>query len=202
MYKNSSQKQRNSLVKSSVNLHGINKIDNGTELILHSDNGGPMKGQTMQAACLSLGILCTYNRSRTSNDNAHMESSFKLLKHGKIIEIRAFFESLTHARKWCDEYYNWYNTEHRHSAICYITPENCYRGYGSEIMNKRNKIVQDFYTVHKQNNALRDNAGGTRSEKKAHIWRMPTKVDIMPFYTRRKKTMQGIKNAGYCGIDI
>lgn len=50
-----------------------------------------MKGQTMQAACYSLGILCTFNRPRTSNDNAHMEASFKLLKHGRVIENQAIF---------------------------------------------------------------------------------------------------------------
>ena len=70
-----------------------------------------MKGQTMQAACYSLGILYTFNRPRTSNDNAHMEASFKLLKHGRVIEIPSYFHSIEHARAWCKGYYDWYNKE-------------------------------------------------------------------------------------------
>lgn len=48
-------------------------------LEFHSDNRAPMRGSTMVAKCLDLGIPCTYNRPRHSNDNAHMEASFRLL---------------------------------------------------------------------------------------------------------------------------
>lgn len=48
-------------------------------LELHSDNRAPMRGSTIVAKCLDLGIPCTYNRPRHSNDNAHMEASFRLL---------------------------------------------------------------------------------------------------------------------------
>lgn len=198
--RNAVNKQKDSLIGANVNLHGINMTSNGSQLILHSDNGGPMKGQTMQAACYSLGILCTFNRPRTSNDNAHMEASFKLLKHGRVIEIPSYFHSIEHARVWCKGYYDWYNKEHRHSGICYVTPALCFEGKGSEIMEKRNRIIADFYRRHKTLDIKRNNAGGNRATKKAFIWKMPDKAEVMPFYTKRNKVTKGIKNAGYNGI--
>lgn len=84
----------------------------------------------MVAKCLELGVSCTYNRPRHSNDNAHMEASFRLVKHGHEIAISQSFDTLSHARAWGDKYYNWYNNIHRHSGICYITPSACFDGKG------------------------------------------------------------------------
>ncbi len=182
-------------------MHGINQTANGSQPILHSDNGGPMKGKTMQAMCYGLGILCTYNRPRTSNDNAQMEASFNLLKHGKIVEIPSYFTSIEQAKAWCTKYYDWYNKEHRHSAICYITPSACYHGEGEQLMEKRNKLIKAFYDDNKAMNKKRDNAGGERADKQAFIWKMPKKVEVMPFYTRRQKIPQGMENTGYEEIE-
>ena len=84
-----------------------------------------MRGSTMVAKCTELGIECTYNRARHSNDNAHMEASFKLLKHGHEVAIPEAFNTLKHAKNWVEQYYHWYNHNHRHSGICYITPQQC-----------------------------------------------------------------------------
>lgn len=102
----------------------------GKVLELHSDNGAHMRGSNMVAKCLELGISCTYNRPRHCNDNAHMEASFRLLKHGHEVAISQSFDTLSHARAWVDKYYDRYNNVHRHSGICYITPSACFDGKG------------------------------------------------------------------------
>ena len=195
--RNAVKKQSMSLKQANVNIKGVNELENGSQLVLHSDNGSPMKGKTMQAACLSLNIQCTYSRPHHSNDNPHIEASFKLLKHGKILEIPAVFNSLEHARQWCASYYKWYNEEHRHSSICYLTPKTCYEGKGEAIMEKRNKIIEEFYAKRLGHQALRENAGGKRPNKKPYVWKMPKCAVVMPFYSRQSKVLDSIRSAGY-----
>ncbi|SFP29396.1 hypothetical protein SAMN02910344_00998 [Ruminobacter amylophilus] len=67
-------------------------------------------------------------------------------------------------------------------------------------MEKRNRIIADFYRRHKTLDIKRNNAGGNRATKKAFIWKMPDKAEVMPFYTKRNMVTKGIKNAGYNGI--
>ena len=109
-------------------------------LILHSDNGGPMKGCNMIAKMAALGIQASYSRPLHSNDNAAMESSFATLKHGHSVPIPKAFSSVKDARQWTDKFYHWYNTEHRHSGICYLTPEECHSGRAQEILAQANEI--------------------------------------------------------------
>lgn len=83
-----------------IRADGRNTDIYGKVLELHSDNGAPMRGSTMVAKCLELGISCTYNRPKHSNDNAHMEASFRLLKHGHEVAIPQNFDTLSHAELW------------------------------------------------------------------------------------------------------
>ena len=83
-----------------IRADGRNTDIYGKVLELHSDNGAPMRGSTMVAKCLELGISCTYNRPRHSNDNVHMEASFRLLKHGHEVAIPQNFDTLSHAELW------------------------------------------------------------------------------------------------------
>lgn len=147
-----------------------------------------MRGSTMLSKCTELGIRCTYNRTRHSNDNAHMEASFRLLKHGHEIVIPESFDSLKHAREWVNEYYDWYNNEHRHSGICYITPNNCYKGLGPSIMEHRNQVIRDFYSTHSEQEKL------IKATRKMFTWKMPKSVTVMPFYTKRAKVKNIIRS--------
>lgn len=177
----------NPVVNAELNLNGINCDASGKMLELHSDNGSPMRGSTMMAKCLELGISCTYNRPRHSNDNAHMEASFRLLKHGHEVEIPESFDSLKQAQAWVDKYYFWYNNIHRHSGICYITPQQCYECKGEEIMNHRNQIIEEFFNAHSEQKNLVDNTG------RKPFWKMPEKAEVMPFYSKRSKIKNKIR---------
>lgn len=106
---------------------------------LHSDNGNPMKGTTILVLFFALGILPSYSRPRVSNDNAFSESLFKTLKYRPGYPKR--FRDTEHARTWFADFVHWYNTEHRHSGIGYITPEDRHRGKAPQIMAHRNEVL-------------------------------------------------------------
>lgn len=117
-------------VAASQNVRGVH---------LHSDNGSPMKGTTILVLFFTLGILPSYSRPRVSNDNPFSESLFKTLKYRPGYPKR--FRDTEHARNWFADFVHWYNTEHRHSGIGYITPENRHRGKAPQIMAQRNEVL-------------------------------------------------------------
>lgn len=148
-------------------------------LILHSDNGAPMKGKNMLFKVNALGITASYSRPHHSNDNAHMESSFALLKHCHSMPIPKCFESTKKAQEWCDAFYDWYNHHHLHSGINFITPADCHAGLGPTIMENRNRIVEE---------------SGLR---RSHPYSMPKTVSLMSFATKRKLVEKRQKEQEY-----
>ena len=112
---------------------------------LRSDNGHPMRGSTMIQTLYNLGILPSFSRPRVSNDNPFSESFFKTVKY--TAGFPSYFKDLEHARSWMADFVNWYNTEHRHSGIGYITPEQRHCKEGSMIMAKRNSVIVKAYTA-------------------------------------------------------
>ncbi len=92
------------------------------ELILHWDNGAAMKGSTLLATMQWLGIVASLSRPRTSNDNPFSESLFKTLKYIPEYPERPF-ECLALAKDWVASFVNWYNKEHLHGGISFVTPE-------------------------------------------------------------------------------
>ena len=102
------------------------KIQPG-QVVLHSDNGSPMKGATMLATLQSLGVMPSFSRPAVSNDNPYSESLFKTLKYRPGYPEKTFGQ-LVDARKWVAHFASWYNTEHRHSAIRFVTPAQRHGG--------------------------------------------------------------------------
>ena len=118
-------------------------LSRGEDIIfeyLHSDNGSPMKGSTLMAFLDSLNVKVSFSRPRTSNDNPYIESLFKTLKYSSGYPIR--FKDIEHAREWMADFVNWYNTEHLHSSIGYVTPEQLRDGSAADIFKKRNEVMQ------------------------------------------------------------
>ena len=104
-------------------------------LVLHADNGSPMKSQTLQAKLYDLGIVPSHSRPRVSNDNPYSESLFRTLKYCPRWPSEGF-ESLEAAREWVGQFVDWYNHEHRHSQIRFVTPAQRHRGEDHEILNQ------------------------------------------------------------------
>ena len=126
-------------------------------LILHSDNGGPMKGATMLATLQWLGIVPSFSRPHVSDDNPYSESLFRTLKYRPEYPEQPF-ESLEEARRWVEEFVGWYNHEHRHSGIRFVTPARRHAGDERDILKNREEV----YRKAKEKNPSRW-SGNTRS---------------------------------------
>lgn len=109
--------------------------------MLHSDNGSPMKGSTMPATLKDLGVMPSFSRPRVSDDNPFSESLFRTMKYRPHYPSRSF-ASLEEARLWVEQFIAWYNTEHRHSAIRYVTPCEPHHGQETAILERRRRIYE------------------------------------------------------------
>jgi transposase InsO family protein len=109
------------------------------QLIIHSDNGGPMKSATLHATLLALGVATSFSRPRVSNDNPFSESTFRTMKYRPEFP-RGPFASLEAAREWVEWFVDWYNTQHQHSGIRFVTPDQRHRGLDVEILQKRRRV--------------------------------------------------------------
>lgn len=96
-------------------------------LVLHSDNGAPMKSVTLLTKMHDLGVTPSRGRPRVSNDNPYSESLFRTLKYCPQWPSDGF-ASLEAAREWVRDFMAWYNEEHRHSRIRFVTPNERHRG--------------------------------------------------------------------------
>lgn len=110
-------------------------------LVLHSDNGSPMKGATMLATMQKLGVVPSFSRPSVSNDNAFSESLFKTLKYVPEYPTKPF-ERIDDARQWVDRFVQWYNHEHQHSSIKYVTPAQRHDGRDIEILEHRKAVYE------------------------------------------------------------
>jgi len=114
--------------------------DLGSDVVLHSDNGGPMKGSTMLATLQRLGVIPSFSRPRVSDDNPYSEALFRTLKYRP--EYPSCFESLDEANRWLELFVNGYNYHHLHSALRFITPNDRHEGRQEEILEQRRRVYQ------------------------------------------------------------
>jgi transposase InsO family protein len=107
--------------------------------VLHGDNGATLKATSVLAMLHWLGIKPSYSRPRVSDDNAYAESLFRTAKYRPDFPSRGF-STLEEARLWAAEFVRWYNTEHRHSGIGYVTPEQRHNGLDRDILAQRHAL--------------------------------------------------------------
>jgi putative transposase len=116
------------------------------ELTLHSDRGPSMTSQTVTQLHVQLGLTKSVSRPHVSNDNPFSESQFKTLKYRPSFPER--FGCLEDARAFCRSFFAWYNNEHRHSGIGYMTPAAVHHGVADELTDARRRVLLDAYQRH------------------------------------------------------
>lgn len=116
-------------------------------LVLHADNGSAMKGSTLQATLQRLNITPSYSRPRVSNDNAFSESLFRTCKYRPDYPVDGY-EDLAAAQRWVASFVQWYNHEHRHSAIRFVTPAERHAGQDEAVLAKRDAIYAEAKRQH------------------------------------------------------
>lgn len=114
---------------------------NKNQVTVHADNGGPMKGSTMLVTMERLGVNASFSRPSVSNDNPFSESLFKTVKYCPQYPTKPF-GSIEEARAWVAQFVHWYNTEHLHSGIKFVTPESKHQQKDEEILNKRHDVYE------------------------------------------------------------
>jgi transposase InsO family protein len=110
-------------------------------LVLHSDNGAPMKGATMLATMRRLGILASFSRPGVSDDNPYSEALFRTMKYRPSYPTKPF-AGVDAARAWVAEFVRWYNAEHLHSAIRFVTPAARHAGTDIVQLARRAKVYR------------------------------------------------------------
>ena len=110
--------------------------------VLHGDNGATLKATTVLAMLHWLGIKPSYSRPRVSDDNAFAEALFRTAKYRPEFPIKGFADLHT-ARQWAMRFVYWYNDEHRHSGIRYVTPAQRHAGQDGAVLAARHVVYQD-----------------------------------------------------------
>jgi transposase InsO family protein len=115
--------------------------------VLHGDNGATLKATTVLAMLNWLGVKPSYSRPRVSDDNAFVESLFRTAKYRPEFPAQGFAD-LEAARHWGAEFVRWYNVEHRHSGIRYVSPAQRHAGQDVAILAARRELYEQARQRH------------------------------------------------------
>lgn len=139
------------------------------QLVLHSDNGTPMKGITMIEMLKVLGVVPSFSRPSVSDDNPYSEALFKTLKYHPTFPLSVKFAIIDDSRVWCEKFVVWYNEHHLHSGLKFVTPQQRHSGEDLIIRSKRHLVYE---MAQKQNPA--------RWSGKTRNWSLPMVVTLNP----------------------
>ncbi len=145
------------------------------QLVLHSDNGSPMKGLSMLTMLQELGVMPSFSRPSVSDDNPYSEALFKTLKYHPTFPRWSKFADITAARHWSERFVDWYNKAHLHSALKFVTPHQRHVGEDKIIRKNRKKV----YELAKEKNP-------ERWSKNTRNWGIAEVVTLNP--DRKNKT--------------
>ena len=113
------------------------------QLTIHQDRGSPMIAHGYLDLMQELDITCSHSRPRVSNDNAFSESQFKTQKYQPDYPGR--FDTVAHARRWCEGYFHWYNFKHHHSGLAGFTPEQVFTGRYRNVADQKQQALDERY---------------------------------------------------------
>jgi putative transposase len=116
------------------------------QLTIHADRGSSMKSKPVALLLSDLGVTKTHSRPHVSDDNPYSESQFKTLKYRPAFPDR--FGSIQDARSFCQDFFPWYNCEHRHSGIGLLTPEMVHYGKAESVLGQRRTVLISAFEAH------------------------------------------------------
>ena len=118
------------------------------QLVLHSDNGAPMKGATMLATLEKLGVVPSFSRPSVSDDNPYSEALFRTVKYHPTFPMLDKFATILEARQWAERFVHWYNNEHLHSALKFVTPQQRHSSEDEVIRLNRHRVYEAAKAQH------------------------------------------------------
>ena len=129
------------LIADSVSRHDIER----GMLTLHADRGAAMRSKPVAALLVDLDIAKSHSRPHVSDDNPYSESQFKTMKYRPDFPAR--FGCIEDARLHCQAFFAWYNNEHRHSGIGYMTPQAVHYGHAMALREARQVTLDTAFTT-------------------------------------------------------
>ena len=138
------------------------------QLVIHSDNGSPMKGATMLATLQKLGVVPSFSRPHVSDDNPYSEALFRTLKYRPEYPSGCF-ASIEAARQWVDLFVAWYNNTHFHSGIGFVAPSVRHSGDDAGVLAKR-RVLYEAARIHNP----------ARWSRHVHSWTRVGPVSLNP----------------------
>lgn len=127
------------LVRRTALAEGIHAKPRDERPVLHGDNGATLKATTVLAMLWWLGVKPSYSRPRVSDDSAFVESLFRTAKYRPEFPTGGFAD-LHAAREWARQFVHWYNHDHRHSGIRYVSPAQRHAGEDIAILSARHEV--------------------------------------------------------------
>ncbi len=125
---------------------GLAAAPTAAKLTIHADRGPAMTSKTVALLFSDLDILRSHSRPYVSDDNPFSESHFRTLKYRPEFPDR--FGSLEHARQVCRTLFAWYNAEHHHSGLAFLTPATVHHGRAGEVLDARHRVRLAAYDAH------------------------------------------------------
>jgi putative transposase len=116
------------------------------QLTLHADRGSSMTSKPVAFLLADLGVTKTHSRPHVSNDNPYSEAQFKTLKYRPGFPDR--FASIQEARAFCQDFFRWYNADHRHSGIGLLAPEVVHYGQAQAAYDARSQVLAAAHAAH------------------------------------------------------
>jgi transposase InsO family protein len=116
------------------------------QLILHADNGAPMRGKPLAQLLVDLGITKSHNRPHTSDDNPFSEAHFKTMKYRP--DYPDHFTSLAEAQVWARCFFGWYNEQHYHSGLNLFTPASVHYSQVTAVQQQRQTVMLSAYAAY------------------------------------------------------
>ena len=105
-----------------------------------------MRSQRVSDLLEKLGVRKSHSRPHVSDDNPYSESHFKTLKYQPGYPDR--FGSIEDARAFCQRFFGWYNYDHYHSGICWLTPATVHEGLAERVLADRHDLLLKHYVLH------------------------------------------------------
>jgi putative transposase len=127
------------MLQEAMGVHGIPEA-------LHADRGTSMTSKPVAQLLLDLGVARSHSRPHVSNDNPYSEAAFKTLKYAPVFPDR--FGSLADARAFAEQFFAYYNHEHRHSGIGLHTPASVHHGTADQVRAGRQQTLDTAYATH------------------------------------------------------
>ena len=116
------------------------------QLSIHSDRGGPMIAKSFAGLLADLGVTPSLSRPHTPDDNPFSEAQFKTVKYHPTFPDR--FGSQTDARTWGQGFFQWYNYDHHHTGLAWLTPADVHSGRAQVILQRRQQVLLAAYAAH------------------------------------------------------